>query len=282
MSEPVYFFEGGDPTMAQASASAQATFMYFWRELAWEARRIIPALEVAAVKASFSEEGRVPPTDDDPSVEHMWLGQVDFDGRRIHGVLLNDPNWLSSVRSGEAVELPVEELGDWMYAQGGRVYGAFTVNLMRSQMSPKERRGHDTAWGLEFGDPARIEVVPNPHAPAPKKKAGGFLGGLMGKGGDAPPEPPPGPAPDPNAEHPMSVNMAPKLAEQLARDPSMARARDDRGWTLLHHQALAGSAATVRVLLEHGADRDAKTGHGMTARELAESLGWEKVVALLA
>jgi ankyrin repeat protein len=49
----------------------------------------------------------------------------------------------------------------------------------------------------------------------------------------------------------------------------------------LHHQALAGSLATVKVLLECGADVNAKTNHGMTAIQLAKSLGWDKVIVLL-
>jgi ankyrin repeat protein len=80
----------------------------------------------------------------------------------------------------------------------------------------------------------------------------------------------------------MSEAMAPSFKEQLVEDPSLANTRDDNGWTFLHHQALAGSLATVNVLLECGADVTAKTNHGMSAIQLAKSLGWDKVIALLA
>jgi ankyrin repeat protein len=49
----------------------------------------------------------------------------------------------------------------------------------------------------------------------------------------------------------------------------------------LHHQALAGSLATVKILLEFDADVNAVTDRGMTPLQLAKSLGWDKVVALL-
>ena len=79
----------------------------------------------------------------------------------------------------------------------------------------------------------------------------------------------------------MSEAMAPSFKQQLAADPSLADSKDDKGWTFLHHQALAGSTATVRVLLGSGADANARTDHGLTPLQLARSLGWEKVVALL-
>src|SRR5262249_23979284 len=139
----------------------------------------------------------------------------------------------------------------------------YTVNLLRSRMGRQERQEHDGALGLSFGDPTRIRVAPEPG------KGGGLLKSWFGKRkADA-------------EEHPMSEAMAPSLKEQLAQDPSLVSAKDDRGWTLLHQQALAGSAATVKVLLEAGADPDEVTDHGMTPLQLARSLGWEKVAALL-
>ena len=66
-----------------------------------------------------------------------------------------------------------------------------------------------------------------------------------------------------------------------AEDPSLATSADDRGWTELHHEALAGNLATAKVLLEAGADPAAVTDRGMTPLQLARSLGWKKVVALL-
>lgn len=64
------------------------------------------------------------------------------------------------MKEGDSVELLAKDLTDWMYAFKGRVYGANTVNLMRSRMSKSERKQHDNAWGLDFGDPESIEVLP--------------------------------------------------------------------------------------------------------------------------
>src|SRR5262249_1108616 len=84
-----------------------------------------------------------------------------------------------------------------------------------------------------------------------------------------------------SGEHPMSEAMASSLKDQLAKDPSLVSAKDDRGWTFLHQEALAGSGPTLKILLAAGADPKAVTDHGMTPLQLAQSLGWDKVVALL-
>src|SRR5205807_192511 len=67
----VFMFDDSDPEMQRAYEKARATFRYFWREVAWERRRIVPALDLACVKAPFADgEGR-PRSSDEPNVEQM-------------------------------------------------------------------------------------------------------------------------------------------------------------------------------------------------------------------
>ena len=265
-SSKVFMFDNDDPEMQLAYRNARANFCYFWREIAWERRRIVPALDLTCAKAPFFDDTAADREEDAPEAEQMWFSEVDFDGEFVSGVLLNKPNWLKSVKEGDAVRKPLEEISDWMYAIEGEVYGAYTVNLMRSRMAPRERKEHDNAWGLKFGDPEAIRVVPI------EKKSGGLLKSWFGKQKVENIE---------KQEHPMSEAMASSLKESLDGDPTMSVEKDDNGWTLLHHQALAGSAATVKVLLENGADPNAVTNQGKTSLELAKSLGWGKVVELL-
>lgn len=260
---PVFYFDGADPEMRTANERALATFRYFWREVAWERRRIIPGLDLAAIKAPFADGDLAA---EGAEIEHMWITDVNFDGRDVTGTLLNSPAGLTSVKEGDHVRIPLGLIGDWMYVVGGKVYGAYTVNVLRSRMDPRERREHDTAWGLDFGDPWKIRL--NPWGDGPR----GLLRRWFGPRHDEQAVP---------GEHPMSVAMAPSLKEQIAADPSLISARDDEGWTFLHSEALAGSLPTVQVLLDAGSDPNAKTNHGMTPVQLARSLGWEDVVALL-
>jgi uncharacterized protein YegJ (DUF2314 family) len=264
----VFYAPAGDPEMDAAMTKARATFKYLWRELTWENRRIVPALEVAAVKSAFADEGGGP---DD--VEHMWLSEVEFDGDEITATLLNQPNHLRSVRQGDRVTLAPDDLEDWMYAMRGRVYGGFTIQAMRARMGAAERRSHDQAWGFDFGDPSQAVLVPDWSAPTEKP---GLMSRLFGG------RPPAATAADPTAEHPMSENMAAELAKAIDQNrAAFLEQSDASGLTTLHSLALGGSAACVRVLLEKGADPHRRTRSGKTPRDLAEQMGWPRVVALL-
>ena len=54
MSESiVYGVDQENELMNHAFEQARSTFKYFWRELYWENRRIIPALDFAMVKVPF-------------------------------------------------------------------------------------------------------------------------------------------------------------------------------------------------------------------------------------
>jgi uncharacterized protein YegJ (DUF2314 family) len=256
--------------MARAGERARETFKYFWRELSWESRRIVPGLSMAAVKVAFCDDRDSP----EPVVEHMWVNELDFDGKQLTGILINSPNDLTSVQKGDEIDVEVREIGDWMYSIGTRVYGGFTIDVTRSAMSGSERRAHDAAWGLDFGPPGHVKLVPGPELGEKKK---GFFASLFGSGSREAQ----GASVDPDADHPMSVNTAASYRAQIEENHGFVDRRDDRGWTLLHHMALAGSVPTVEVLLELGANRDALTNHGMTAKQLAETLGWARVVALL-
>ena len=269
---PVYLSVDDDPEMEQAIKRARGTFRYFWRELSWERRRIIPGLDLACVKVAFSDPPG-PASDENVAVEQMWIGDVDFDGKQVSGTLINSPNWLTSVSEGDDVQIQPNRVSDWMYAINGRVYGAYTVNLMRSRMSRGERLAHDKAWGLDFGDPNEIQIVPPEYL---GQKRPGLFARLLGSGQRSQ-----DPAEVAKKEHPMALNMTESLEEFVQQDPSNLTVADDHGFTLLHQLALAGAASGVAILLRHGADPSALTNHGMTPLGLAKSLGWKKVADML-
>ena len=78
-SSPVFMFDNSDPEMQQAYEKARATFRYFWREVAWERRRIIPALDLACVKAAFSDAKATKAGGKPRYTELEWIGHNSWD-----------------------------------------------------------------------------------------------------------------------------------------------------------------------------------------------------------
>ena len=245
--KPVFYADGEDEAMLKAFEQARKSFRYFWRELYWERLRIVPALSFACVKVAFSQE-----LNGNTEVEHMWLNDVYFDGERVCGVLVNDPNVLSNVKNGDEVAVPLEQISDWMFAIEGKTYGGFSVQAMRKAMSQSERAEHDEAWGLNFGDPDVVLVAYEQQE-----------------------------HPQNLTEHPMSVNTKKNFEEFLRGYPDEITRTDDEGYTMLHHEAIAGNLTKVELLLAKGADKNAKNIHGKTALDYARALGWDHVAEAL-
>lgn len=264
----IYSVEGESDELKAAVIGAQATFKFFWRELSWESRRIIKSLDMAAVKMSFAVDDNDP---QGPSFENMWVSDIEFDGQSISGVLMNEPRWVTSLKASDAVSLPLAALNDWMYVRDGRVYGGFTVDALREGMSADARDEHDRAWGLDFGEPGTIEVVPAAEGQAPW---------LLSRNLDS--------AADrqtlatlEHAEHPMALNMREKVEEGLQEHPHVIRDYDPDGWLLLHREVLAGNYSVVHALLRHGADPLAPNAYGQTSVSLASEAGWPRITRLL-
>lgn len=250
MSKPKIFWAKSDsPKMIAAFQQAQATFKFFWRELSWEYRRVIPALNVACVKIAFSQ---VLPGDEEPTVEHIWVNNISFDGDTIYGTVINTPNQLTNIQNGEAVEVPLAQLSDWLFLLRDKPYGGFTIQAMRAAMNKRERTAHDKAWGIDFGDPDKILLVYEQDE-----------------------------KPENLEEHPMSKNMGDSLVTFLKENPEEVSAADELGYTMLHREAIAGNKTSVETLLQYGAKADATTHHGKTALDFAKQMDWPVIVALL-
>jgi uncharacterized protein YegJ (DUF2314 family) len=242
---PIFYTEIKDATIVAAYVKAQETFPYFWRELSWEYRRMIPALQIACVKIAFTEPHN-------PNSELMWVHEIEFDGEFVSGVLANEPRELQNIKAGDTVRVPLAEVADWLFVLQGKSYGGFTIHALRSKMNEQERTEHDEAWGIDFGDFREILI-------AYQEKE----------------------HPENLEEHPMSKNMREEYEKFFTQNPEEINAQDEAGYTYLHREAIAGNRTTIEVLLRLGADKTLVTKSGKTAYDFAHSLYWEHIADLL-
>ncbi|EHO08801.1 DUF2314 domain-containing protein [Myroides odoratimimus] len=246
---PIFYAKGDDPILIEAYKKAQDTFKYFWRELSWEYRRIVPAFDMASVKVAFTQEVE---GEEEPVVEHMWIGDVDFDGDIIYGELLNQPNILTNIEEGEQIGVTLDQISDWMFISQGKAFGGFTVQAMRSVMTDEERAEHDAAWGLEFGDFNDVVYVYE------QKEH-----------------------PENLIEHPMSKNMKESLEKFLDENPDEVTNKDEAGYTFLHKEVISGNLTSVEVLLAKGANKNEPNNEGKTPVDYAKQLNWEHIIPVL-
>lgn len=244
---PIYFVSSDEDYMQRAFEQARESFKYFWRELYWERRRIVPMLDYAMVKICFLDV-----INGEEVGEHMWVNDVEFDGETIYGTLVNEPDRVQNVKVGDQISAKFTDMSDWLFAIDGRAYGGFSVQAMRSRMQKDELAEHDAAWGLDFGDNNDILVV------FEQKEH-----------------------PENLIEHPMSKNMRDQVEQYIKAHPSMVTDTDELGFTQLHHEALAGNLTIVNLLLENGADKNARTKSGKTPAELAKQIGWSEIAKVL-
>jgi hypothetical protein len=170
--------------------------------------------------------------------------------------------------------MPFSQLTDWMMTSDGKAYGAHTVNLLRSRMSARERKDHDEAWGLDFGEPNEIRTELIYRQPRKGGMVSRLFGGKATTGAATA-------GPGTFTDHPMCINILPKYEAQLKDAPGIATQIDERGWTLLHSEALAGNPGMVKLMVRYGADVEARTPDGRNAATLARGIGWEEIADYL-
>lgn len=119
-------FYGDDPEMNAAIEEAQRRLPELRRALDEDARRLIPIVEGAIVKARFES----PVTH---KIEHLWIEDVGFEEEKIVGTLASEPNAIPELSKGEWVSVSPEDVSDWAYREGGRTFGGFTIRVMRQR-----------------------------------------------------------------------------------------------------------------------------------------------------
>lgn len=134
--EPDYIRTEGGAELDRAVEEAKATY-----------RDLVAALEASAPGHSGFAVKK-PYDTPDGGFEHIWIGEVTWDGERFHGVINNEPVDTDAVALGDRVQVTPDELSDWMYIDGDTIVGGYTVRVLHYQQSEEDQRAFEEATGL--------------------------------------------------------------------------------------------------------------------------------------
>ena len=102
-----------------------------------------PKLDNFAIKVRF----------DAPSGgEHIWVGEVSLKKGKYSGVVGNVPERTTDVKLGDTIEIVNDNISDWMYLEGGKLHGGYTIRVLRKRMPDAERKQFDQDSGLIIED----------------------------------------------------------------------------------------------------------------------------------
>ena len=76
-------------------------------------------------------------------MEHFWVAISEFDGKQFKGIINNDPDLVTNVKAGDAINVDKDKIGDWMYVEKKKLIGGYTVRVLRNRLSPEERKALD-------------------------------------------------------------------------------------------------------------------------------------------
>lgn len=100
-----------------------------------------PEIEDQALKVKFENS-----TD----VEHMWIGDIEYADGKYSGILTNEPEYIKEYKMGDKIDIDNSKISDWMYIENGKLFGGFTIKVLRNRMSEEERKQFDEESGMQI------------------------------------------------------------------------------------------------------------------------------------
>ncbi|EWH13311.1 hypothetical protein KLA_10318 [Cellulophaga geojensis KL-A] len=89
-------------------------------------------------------------TDTEGNSEHIWIQDVTFNNNKFKGIVGNKPLYEINVKYGDTIVVDESNISDWMYFDGKVTKGAYTIKVLRDQMSSEEQKQFDIQSGLLF------------------------------------------------------------------------------------------------------------------------------------
>ncbi len=80
---------------------------------------------------------------DGNNVEHLWIGDLTYDGHVFHGKINNKPMDIHNQRFGDTVTVAPAEVSDWMFVKGDKLIGGFTTRVLYARLPPGDKAQFD-------------------------------------------------------------------------------------------------------------------------------------------
>lgn len=135
---PDYVTPGSRKLMARATEKAKATFNQLLQAL----ENPQPTYYGFAVKKGFAKPKR--------AHEHIWLTNLNWDGTQLKGDVNNEPIDTEEVEFGDTVVIKPDEISDWMYIDGDKLIGGYSIRVLYHESSPEEQKAMRQEMGLKI------------------------------------------------------------------------------------------------------------------------------------
>ncbi|QSB26253.1 YegJ family protein [Flavobacterium sp. CLA17] len=132
----IYSVENDDKEMSEAIEKANQTLTDFNAVLS------NPKIDVKSLKVKFETS--------DGGGEHIWLTDIEYKNGRYSGILDNEPEYITEYKVGDKIEVDNSKISDWMYIENGKLFGGYTIKLLRTRMTEAEREQFDRESGMQI------------------------------------------------------------------------------------------------------------------------------------
>lgn len=125
---PMISISPDDPEMIEAVNTAKRRWPEF--VAAFEQRSLDDDEQHFGVKARFEQND---------NVEYIWLSVTAIEGDMIYGELGNEPVHVTTLKIGDRIRVPVDELNDWLHINSdGEHAGGFTIDVLAQRQRERE------------------------------------------------------------------------------------------------------------------------------------------------
>ncbi len=132
----IYNVTEDDTAMNNAIAYAQKTLPEFDKALS----------SGDTAYSTFTLKMRFPTKDN--SGEHMWIANIKKKNGEYFGILNNQPEYTDAVKMGDSITVPLKDISDWMFMEGRKLHGGYTIRVLRNRMSDSEKKQFDQEQGM--------------------------------------------------------------------------------------------------------------------------------------